>query len=167
MLDIPWPHPDPWFLPKEKLQFSNRMWFKSMTLTFERYTSNPLPHPEQTIERYFQTFNQGDFLATSRLFAETGRLLPPFEEPIIGQDAIHTYLMQEANGMQATPKESSVECLEGNNRRFIIRGSVKAIVFSVNVAWYFDLDSQGKIRQVQVKLLASLQDLVSLRPDVH
>ncbi|NER82184.1 MAG: nuclear transport factor 2 family protein [Leptolyngbya sp. SIO1D8] len=118
----------------------------------------------QTVECYFQTFNQGDFLATAQLFAESGQLLPPFETPILGQDAIHDYLEQEAAGMQATPKEVCTELLEAGYQRITVRGNVKALVFSVNAAWIFELDPQEKILQVEVRLLASLQDLLAIRP---
>ena len=138
-----------------------------MTLTFEPTALEKqaaLFQQEPTVGRYFQTFNQGDFLATAGLFSEAGQLLPPFEEPIVGRDAIHTYLKHEADGMEATPKELVVEPLAGDRKQVTVKGSVKAIVFKVNAAWLFTLNAQGKIDQVQVKLLASLQELLTLRP---
>lgn len=112
-----------------------------------------------TVEQYFITFNQGDFLATAQLFAEAGQLLPPFEEAVTGQTAIRAYLEAEASGMQATPKDVSVEPLEGDRQRVVVRGNVRAILFTVNAAWIFQLDAQERIEQVEVKLLASLQEL--------
>jgi hypothetical protein len=122
----------------------------------------PLLQVEPTVDSYFQSFNQGDFEATAALFADNGQLLPPFEEPIVGPLAIHEYLQQEAEGMAATPKSISSEDAD-DRRRIIVRGTVKALMFTVNAAWVFDLNAQNKIDQVQVKLLASLQDLLKLR----
>ena len=118
---------------------------------------------EQAVERYFQTFNQGEFETTANLFTGTGQLLPPFEEPVIGPEAIHAYLKSEAEGMQAFPKDVTVETLDGDRQRVLVKGHVKAIIFQVNTAWIFELDSQGNIEQVEVKLLASLQELLTLR----
>jgi len=118
---------------------------------------------EQSVEQYFQGFNRGDFQVVAELFTDTGRLLAPFEEPIAGRDRILTYLQREAKGMEATPQEMHIEPLEGNCRRVVVKGSVTAIVFQVNAAWIFELTTEGHIEQVRVKLLASLQDLASLR----
>ncbi|MEM9008356.1 MAG: ketosteroid isomerase family protein [Cyanobacteria bacterium P01_F01_bin.86] len=132
-----------------------------MTLTLE---NTPQLVQTPTVEHYFQTFNQGDFLKTSQLFAATGQLLPPFEDPIVGQSAIHLYLEREASNMQAMPQEVSVQTWVGDRQQITVKGSVKALVFKVNAAWIFELDPQGKIEQVEVKLLASLQELLTLRP---
>lgn len=119
----------------------------------------------QTVQRYFQTFNQGDFATTASLFAVDGCLLPPFEEPVVGPAAITAYLQQEADGMHITLRDISSETLaEGRDRICITaKGSVKAMVFTVNVAWEFELTPQGQIAQVEIQLLASLQELLSLR----
>lgn len=117
----------------------------------------------QTVQQYFKNFNQGDFLTTSQLFSEAGQLLPPFEEPIVGPNAIHAYLKREAAGMEAIPQETSTQVLAEGQQQVTVRGRVKAMVFVVNVAWVFDLDKQGNIRQVEVKLLASLQELFTIR----
>ena len=132
-----------------------------MTPTFEKIGQQP---EIQVVERYFQTFNQGDFLETAHLFAATGQLLPPFEEPIVGQADIHAYLESEAAGMQISLKEFTLQQKNDGYVQVIVKGNVKALVFAVNAAWIFDLDAQGKIQQVEVKLLASLQDLLTLRP---
>ncbi len=131
-----------------------------MPLTLAAQT---LLQSETAIATYFQTFNQGEFAATAQLFAAQGQLVPPFEEPIVGVEAIRTYLEREADGMQAQPKSLEIETLENDRRRIVVRGSVKAIVFNVNAAWIFDLTPQAEIERVEVKLLASLQDLLTLR----
>ncbi|PSN17047.1 nuclear transport factor 2 [filamentous cyanobacterium CCP5] len=116
------------------------------------------------VERYFQTFNQGQFLETAQLFTQAGQLQPPFEDPIVGPDAIYAYLKREAAGMQANPQETTIEQLEANDQRIVVKGNVKALIFNVNAAWIFKLNPQGHIEQVEVKLLASLQELLTLRP---
>ena len=118
---------------------------------------------ELVVERYFQTFNESNFEATAKLFAKEGELAAPFEEPIRGREHIEAYLEREAQGMKAFPKEMCVEPLERDRRQVVVKGEVQASVFNVNAAWIFTLNSQDEIEFVRVKLLASLQDLVSLR----
>lgn len=132
----------------------------AMSLTLEQTT---LLQHVNTLERYFQTFNEGNFDATAQLFAEQGTLLPPFEEPIVGPEAISHYLHEEAEGMQAFPKELEMTTAESGNRCVIVRGQVTAIVFKVNCAWIFELNDQDEIEHVRVKLLASMQELLNLR----
>jgi ketosteroid isomerase-like protein len=132
-----------------------------MTLTAEQTT---LLQQEKTIEQYFQTFNEGAFDETAKLFAETGELRPPFEEPLVGYEAIRNYLKQEAEGMEAFPKELEVELGEDDRHHIIVRGQVTAVVFKVNCAWIFELNPDGKIKWVRVKLLATMQELLNIRP---
>lgn len=117
---------------------------------------------EPTVAAYFAAFNQGDFDTVVSLFAETGRLKAPFEEMIVGPEAIRAYLEQEAAGMEAKLTELVTLPLESGQRQVIVQGSVKAIVFNVKVAWTFCLNAANQLEEVQVKLLASLEDLVHL-----
>ena len=41
---------------------------------------------------YFETMNAGDFEPTAAMFAGDGVLNAPFEEPIVGREAIAPYL---------------------------------------------------------------------------
>lgn len=126
--------------------------------------NSPLPlSAEPTVERYFESFNAGDFDTTAALFAADGQLQPPFESAIVGVDAIAQYLKAEAEGMQAYPQELAVEPSTDITRRVVVRGGVQAIVFKVNAAWIFDLNKNGEIQSVRVKLLASMQELLGLR----
>lgn len=118
---------------------------------------------ESTIFRYFQTLNVGDFSATAALFAATGELNPPFESPVIGQDAIATYLQQEATGMQFLPREGTAQKTEDGYTQIQVKGKVKTPLFSVNVGWIFLLNAQQEIAAATIKLLASPQELLSLR----
>ena len=53
----------------------------------------------EVIRRYFALFNLGEFQQVAQLFAEDGHLYPPFESPVVGREAIATYLYTEANPM--------------------------------------------------------------------
>jgi hypothetical protein len=117
-----------------------------------------------TVLRYFETLNAGDFEATANLFADEGVLHAPFEEPIIGSSSIATYLKTEARGMQLEPQQGVSQILEDGNVEVQVSGRVQTSAFGINVAWLFLLNSDQKILSVTVKLLASPQELLNLRP---
>jgi hypothetical protein len=122
---------------------------------------------EATIQTYFETLNAGDFQATANLFADEGQLLPPFESVIVGPEAILAYLEAEAQGMRALPQEmqesdsSDLDCIDSTSINVL--GKVQTSLFTVNVKWRFQLNAQAEILSVEVKLLASLQDLLRLK----
>lgn len=123
-------------------------------------TTNPL---DPLVDRYFETFNCGDFEATANLFAADGVLYAPFEEPIVGRDAIALYLEAEAKGMQLEPQQAVIETLEDGNREIHVSGKVQTPLFGVKVGWRFILNPEVEIVAVTVKLLASTQELLNLR----
>ncbi|HEY9736389.1 MAG TPA: nuclear transport factor 2 family protein [Trichocoleus sp.] len=131
-----------------------------MTLTTQQL---PELQSEPVVQTYFTCFNAGDFAATAALFAPAGELRAPFEDPIVGVEAIEAYLQQEAEGMEASPKEMVSLALEGR-KQVVVKGSVRARVFGVNVRWTFLINSNAQIEQAEIKLLASLQELMSVRP---
>lgn len=116
-----------------------------------------------TIKQYFKRLNEGEFELVSELFAPEGELRPPFEEPVVGREAIAAYLEVEAKGMKLYPRWEFQESVEALNRHFEIRGQVETAFFKVNVAWLFVLNPGAEILSVRVKLLASLKELVNLR----
>lgn len=118
---------------------------------------------EPVVLRYFETMNAGDYEATAALFADTGAMHPPFEEPIAGKDAIATYLKTEAKGMQLLPTKGIAETLEDDQTQIQVAGKVQTPVFGVNVSWIFVLNSEREILSARIKLLASPQELLSLR----
>lgn len=113
---------------------------------------------------YFETFNAGDFATTASLFTANGKLFAPFEDVIIGQEAIQTYLEAEAKGMSVKPNKANSQLLENGQQLVQVLGIVKNSLFSVNVGWQFVLNTQGEIEELMVKLLASAQELLGLRP---
>jgi hypothetical protein len=119
---------------------------------------------EPVVLRYFETFNAEDFAAAADLFDAEGVLNAPFEQPIVGRTAIETYLKAEARGMQLYPQQSDSQTLEDGSVEIQVRGKVQTSVFAVNIGWRFVLNSQQTIQAVTVKLLASPQELLNLRP---
>ena len=117
---------------------------------------------ESAIISYFSTFNRSKFTETAALFAAEGELLAPFEKPIIGQKKIAAYLIKEAQGMHALPNQGILEA-ESDLEQYKVSGKVKTALFSVNVAWYFTLNDKKQIARVQIKLLASPQELLGLK----
>jgi hypothetical protein len=117
-----------------------------------------ISHP--TILRYFATLNAGEFEATSELFDPEGAMQAPFESPIVGRSAIADYLQREAVGLQAFPREG-IEVPE--KTEYQITGKVQMPMFSVNVTWFFTLNSNQEITFTRIKLNATPQELLKLR----
>lgn len=118
---------------------------------------------EPTIQQYFQSLNAGDYEKTTSLFAENGVMHPPFESGIVGRDAILSYLNKEAIDIKACPHEGISETLEDNLTQIKVAGKVETPWFGVNVSWLFILNESFQILDVKIKLLASPQELLSLR----
>jgi hypothetical protein len=118
-------------------------------------------HP--LIDRYFEALNAERYDSTALLFAADGALLPPFEEPIVGQEAIASYLAAEATGMQLYPRQGTSQVLEDGNTEYRITGKVQTPLFGVNVAWIFVINRHSELMFVRVRLLASPQELLNLR----
>lgn len=115
------------------------------------------------IQQYFDTVNDKAFEQTAALFSEAGELVPPFEKPIQGKEAIAQYLTKEASDMTFHPSECTpAEEQTPDSHTFLVKGKVKNSLFSVNVGWQFDLNSAEEITFVKVKLLAKLEELLKL-----
>ena len=143
-----------------------------MTLAESSHSySEPDATTEGTIEginlpvvvNYFETLNAGDFAATAALFAEAGALCPPFEEPVVGPDAIAAYLEAEAKEMRLSPRQGIAETLENKQTQVQVSGKVETRWFGVNVSWQFVLSPENEILSATIKLLASPQELLSLK----
>jgi Nuclear transport factor 2 (NTF2) domain len=119
---------------------------------------------ELTILNYFTTLNAGDFTTTAALFAQDGVMYPPLESAVVGSDAIATYLYQEAQDIKAEPHQEVKENLDHNHIQIQVTGKAHTSWCSVNVLWLFILNPQREIIEAKIKLLASPQDLLALRP---
>ncbi|MBD2523140.1 ketosteroid isomerase family protein [Nostoc sp. FACHB-133] len=120
---------------------------------------------ETSVLRYFQTLNAGEFEATAALFAVDGVMRPPFESDIVGTDAIAAYLKQEGQNVKAYPNTAIAETLETGEIEIQVAGKAQTSWCSVNVLWLFILNQQRQIFYTRIKLLASPQELLSLRRD--
>jgi hypothetical protein len=118
---------------------------------------------EPVISHYFETMNAEDFLATAALFVADGILYPPFGTPIIAVEAIATFLETEAKGMQLQPRQGISQTLETGETQVKVTGKVQTPLFVVNADWLFALNSQSQILSATIKLLASPQELLTLR----
>ena len=118
---------------------------------------------ESSIWRYFKSMNAGDFETTAAMFAPDGVLNAPFEDPIVGREAIVPYLQAEAKEMELDPREGVSQKLQDGNTEMLIIGKVDTPLFGVNVSWQFILNSREEIVSVTVKLLAEPQELLILR----
>ncbi|MBW4425834.1 MAG: ketosteroid isomerase family protein [Nostoc desertorum CM1-VF14] len=118
---------------------------------------------ETNVLRYFETLNAGEFEATAALFAIDGVMRPPFESDIVGIDAIAAYLKQEGQNIKAYPNTGIAEALENATIQVQVTGKAQTSWCSVNVLWLFILNQQGQISYTKIKLLASPQELLSLR----
>ncbi|MGK7896212.1 MAG: ketosteroid isomerase family protein [Xenococcus sp. (in: cyanobacteria)] len=126
--------------------------------------SSSLQCEEFAIRSYFSTLNQGKFKLTAALFSDKGQLVPPFDSPVIGQQAITDYLQQEAIDMKFQPRSATDQVLPNGQTDVEVRGQVSTSLFTVNVVWNFLISSQGKIDLVKVNLIASMQELLRINP---
>lgn len=118
---------------------------------------------EATVLRYFETLNAENFGATGKLFAAEGVLQPPFEKAVVGEEAIVAYLQAEAKGFVLQPRQGSHRSLEDGSTEVTVAGKVETPLFSVNVSWLFVLNCEHNLLLAKIKLLASPQELLSLR----
>ncbi len=116
--------------------------------------------PEATIIQYFRTLNNSEFMTTAQLFAEQGRLNPPFDKTVQGRNEIAQYLEKEAKGMRFCPESGEMLSSNSIETQDQIQGKVQIKLFTVNVTWLIQLNSAKEITMVEVKLLASLNDLL-------
>lgn len=117
---------------------------------------------DPTVAQYFDAFNQEDYAAVAALFEGQGILCPPFEAGLVGPSAIAQYLGDEARGMQAKVAKVESQPLPSGQRQVTAKGRVKTPLFTVNVQWVFEITAGDRIQHAEIKLLASLQDLLNL-----
>jgi hypothetical protein len=124
---------------------------------------------ELVIYEYFSRLNNGKFIATTELFSEQGYLIPPFGKQLQGREEIAQYLEKEAIGIRFLPErgelvtnvDPSANLGDSDRTQYQIQGKVEINWFSVNISWLIDLNTAKEIILVEVKLLASLEDLLS------
>lgn len=119
-----------------------------------------------TVLNYIDYMNAFDFTPAVGLFAEEGALQPPFQKPIVGKQAILTYMREECVGLKMMPERGVAETIENGYTQVKVTGKVQTPWFGdnvgMNIAWRFLLDPQGKIFFVAIDLLASPKELLNL-----
>lgn len=119
-----------------------------------------------TVLAYINNMNAFDFDAAVALFTSEGALQPPFERPIVGQQAILAYMREQCQGLKMMPERGVSEPAEDGYTQVKVTGKVQSPWFGANVgmniAWRFLLDPQGKIFFVAIDLLASPKELLNL-----
>jgi Orange carotenoid protein, N-terminal/Nuclear transport factor 2 (NTF2) domain len=119
-----------------------------------------------TVYSYIENMNAFDFEAAVGLFTEKGALQPPFQRPIVGQEAILAYMREECPGLKMMPERGVAEPAENDYTQIKVTGKVQTPWFGasvgMNIAWRFLLDPQGKIFFVAIDLLASPKELMNL-----
>ena len=71
------------------------------------------------------------------------------------------YLEEQAKGIIFSPEYGEILMSDSNHTQYQIQGKVELNWFTVNISWLFELDIAKEIILVDVKLLASLDDLLS------
>ncbi|NJR64248.1 MAG: Red carotenoid-binding protein [Leptolyngbyaceae cyanobacterium CRU_2_3] len=121
---------------------------------------------DATVLSYINNMNANDFEAAINLFTPNGALQPPFQRPIVGREAILTYMREECQGLKMMPERGVIEKSEEGYTPIKVTGKVQTPWFGnsvgMNIAWRFLLDPQGKIFFVAVDLLASPKELLNL-----
>lgn len=119
-----------------------------------------------TVLGYINNMNANDFDASVALFTSEGALQPPFERPIVGQEAIRAYMREECQSLKMIPERGVSEPVEDGYTQVKVTGKVQTPWFGasvgMNIAWRFLLDPQGKIFFVAIDLLASPKELLNL-----
>ncbi|MBF2064870.1 MAG: nuclear transport factor 2 family protein [Calothrix sp. C42_A2020_038] len=120
--------------------------------------------PKVTVDRYFQTMNDGIFSETALLFTPDGILAPPVTQQIKGQAAIAAYLDKAARGINLQPVTTTVKPFYKDRIQVDVEGRVQTSCFEADVSWAFLISSDSKICLLQIKLLLNLDELRQLRP---
>ena len=115
---------------------------------------------------YIDNMNANDFETAVGLFAPNGALQPPFQKPIIGQEAILNYMREECQGLKLIPKRGTIESMDEGYTSIKLTGKVQTPWFGssvgMNISWRFLLDPQDNIFFIAIDLLASPKELLNL-----
>jgi hypothetical protein len=118
---------------------------------------------EPVINEYFARLNNGEFIATAELFTEQGCLKPPFDRQLQGRSAIAQYLAAQAQGIKFFPESGEILISDLSHTEYQIQGKVELNWFTINICWSIELNAAKEIMIVDVKLLASMDELLSFR----
>jgi hypothetical protein len=120
-------------------------------------TVEPHALPQQIVN-YFDAINAQLYSSAAGLFCKEGVLVAPLGVQVRHREAIAAYLEDKCEGMKLYPEQASFL----NASTVVLTGHVKCPAFTVQVEWKFHL-LKTEIAVLQVRLLASLQQLTHLR----
>ena len=112
----------------------------------------------QSLVSYFDAVNDQRTSVAASLFCKEGVLVAPLGVQVRGQAEIATYLADKCAGMLLFPEQVSLI----DSSTIVALGHVKCPAFTVQVEWKFHM-VRTEIAVLQVRLLASLQQLAHLR----
>ncbi|WP_416669224.1 orange carotenoid-binding protein [Egbenema bharatensis] len=119
-----------------------------------------------TVLSYMDNMNANDFEALIKLFTPDGALQPPFQRPIVGQEAIARFFREECQNLKLMPEQGVAETVEDGFTQIKVTGKVQTPWFGaavgMNIAWRFLLNAENKIFFVAIDLLASPKELLNL-----
>jgi hypothetical protein len=119
----------------------------------------------QTILDYMENMNANDFDTLIKLFAPDGALQPPFQRPIVGQDAVLKFFREECQNLKLIPERGISEAADGGYTQIKVTGKCQTPWFGgnvgMNIAWRFLLNPDGKVFFVAIDLLASPKELLN------
>jgi hypothetical protein len=119
----------------------------------------------QTILDYMDNMNANDFDTLIKLFAPDGALQPPFQRPIVGQDAVFKFFREECQNLKLIPERGVSEAADGGYTQIKVTGKCQTPWFGgnvgMNIAWRFLLNPDGKVFFVAIDLLASPKELLN------
>jgi hypothetical protein len=119
-----------------------------------------------TVLSYMDNLNANDFDALIQLFVPDGALQPPFQKPIVGQDAVLRFFREECQNLKLLPERGVAEPAADGYTQVKVTGKVQTPWFGagvgMNMSWRFLLDPNGKIFFVAIDLLASPKELLNL-----
>ncbi len=119
----------------------------------------------QTILDYMDNMNANDFDTLIKLFAADGALQPPFQRPIVGQDAVLKFFREECQNLKLIPERGISEEADGGYTQIKVTGKCQTPWFGgnvgMNIAWRFLLNPDGKVFFVAIDLLASPKELLN------
>jgi Orange carotenoid protein, N-terminal/Nuclear transport factor 2 (NTF2) domain len=135
----------------------------------ERTLIAAIPGVENPVIReYMDSLNANDFDALVQLFAADGALQPPFQRPIVGQEALLRFFQEDCQNLKLLPERGTTEPDQDGYIRIKVTGKVQTPWFGqdvgMNVAWRFLLNPESKIFFVAIDLLASAKELLNLAP---
>jgi Orange carotenoid protein, N-terminal/Nuclear transport factor 2 (NTF2) domain len=119
-----------------------------------------------TVLSYMDNMNANDFDELIKLFTSDGALQPPFQRPIVGNEAVLRFFREECQNLKLLPERGIAEPTDDGYTQIKVTGKVQTAWFGagvgMNMAWRFLLSPDNKIYFVAIDLLASPKELLNL-----